>query len=382
MTRLWKVTALSSALLTPPASWSAAEITNAPKAEKTAVQVEKVATGLRHPWGLEFLPDGRFLITERPGTMRIVSTDGKISKSITGVPQVYARGQGGLLDVRLAPDFADTGTVFLSYAEPLEKRRAATSVARAKLILEGEHGRLVDVQVIFRQTPAVATGFHFGSRIVIANDHSLFVTTGDRGYKRSAQSLKKLMGKVIRINADGSPHKDNPNLEGWPDIVWSIGHRNIQGAVLDPETGNLWTVEHGARGGDELNQPQKGKNYGWPTITYGRDYSGAKIGIGTKKEGLEQPIYYWDPSIAVSGLELYSGKLFKSWKGNLLVGGLGGRHIARLVVSDRQVIAQEKLLSTRGKRIRAVREGPDGAVFAITDHKGGSLLRIIPAAGD
>ncbi len=378
--RIW-ITALTLvATMLPAAVAAEPKITNAPKAQKTNLQVDRVARGLEHPWGLQFLPDGRFLVTERPGRLRIVSKDGKISPPVKGVPKVHARGQGGLLDVRLARDFDTSNTIFLSYAEPKGNGQSATAVARAQLLLDDQGGgELNDVQVIFRQKPSVSSGYHFGSRIVLADDDSLFITTGDRGSRRdAAQDPAIPIGAVIRINPDGTPHKDNPKIDGWAPEIWSIGHRNIQGAVMAPDTQQLWTVEHGARGGDELNHPQKGKNYGWPVITYGRDYSGAKIGIGTKKNGLEQPVYYWDPSIAVSGLELYQGKLFPQWKGNLLVGGLSGTRLERLVLDDDKVIEREILLKKRGERVRDVRQGPDGAIYVLTDSARGSLLKLTP----
>ncbi|WP_287959340.1 PQQ-dependent sugar dehydrogenase [Filomicrobium sp.] len=352
--------------------------TNAPKVPATSVTVETVVEGLENPWGLQFLPDGRMLVTERPGRLRIVSKDGQLSKPVSEVPKVYARGQGGLLDVRLSHNFADDGMLFLSYAEPRDGGKAATAVARARLELTDDGGRLSDVKVIFQQQPAYSTTRHFGSRIVIDKKGVLFITTGDRGQGEPAQNPDETVGKVIRINADGSIPDDNPKPEGWKPEIWSIGHRNIQGAVLDVETGQLWTVEHGARGGDELNHPEKGKNYGWPVITYGRDYSGAKIGIGTEKAGMEQPVYYWDPSIATSGLELYTGDLFPQWKGNFLVGGLAGAQLARLVMKDGQVVGQEILLKDEGLRIRDVRQGPDGAVYLLVDESDGAILRLSP----
>lgn len=359
-----------------------AVITDAPKAPATEINVEKIATGLVNPWSLQFLPDGRMLVTERPGRMRLVTKDGKKSDPISGVPKVHAQGQGGLLDVRLANDFDSSGTIFFSFAEPRQGGTAGTSVARARLVLEGGSGRLEDVKVIYQQKPAVRSSHHFGSRIVIANDGTLFVTTGDRGSQSDkAQEADVPIGKVLRMTADGEPAATNPAAEGksgWAPEVWSIGHRNIQGAVLDTETGKLWTVEHGARGGDELNNPQAGRNYGWPVISYGRHYSGAKIGIGTQKEGMEQPVYYWDPSIATSGLELYTGDLFSGWKGNLLVGGMAGSRMARLVMEDGKVSAVENLLTDRGDRIRDVRQGPDGAVYVLTDDTSGDLLRLSP----
>lgn len=372
---------LMGALMMPPLASALAEQTDAPEAGPTKIKVETVASGLENPWGLQFLPDGRLLVTERPGRLRVVGKDGKLSKPISGVPKVYARNQGGLLDVRLSPSFADDGVIFLSYSEPREGGEAATAAARARLILEDGGGRLEDVEVIFRQQPPFKSNIHFGSRIVPDKEGALFITTGERGQFNPAQDPGVTVGKVIRIKPDGSIPDDNPKLDGWAPEVWSIGHRNIQGAVLDEATGQLWTVEHGARGGDELNRPEKGKNYGWPVISYGRHYSGEKIGEGTKKAGMEQPVYYWDPSIAVSGLELYTGDLFPDWKGNFLVGGLAAGHLARLVMKDGQVVGEEKLLTERGDRIRDVRQGPDGAVYVLTDHRDGAILRLTPAEG-
>lgn len=373
-------TFLSLAALAALSSPAFAVQTNAPDAPKTAVKVETVASGLSHAWGMQFLPDGRLLVTERPGRMRLVTLKGKISAPIEGVPQVAATGQGGLLDVVLAPDFAASGLIYFSYAEPRGGSTNGTTVARAKLKLEGEGGKLEDLEVIFRQEPAFASSHHFGSRLVFAKDGSLFVTTGERAsQKDQAQNPANHIGKVIHILPDGAPAPDNPKLEGWDPKVWSIGHRNMQGAALDPATGRLWTVEHGARGGDELNHPEAGKNYGWPVITYGRDYTGLKIGEGTAKEGLEQPVYYWDPSIAVSGLTIYTGDLFKGWTGNFLTGGLNGARVERLVLKDGTVTAKEILLDDAGERIRDVRTGPDGAIWVLTDSDKSRVLRVVPA---
>ena len=373
--------AVAFASLLAPAT-AHAVITDAPAAPRTAIKVEKVATGLVNPWALQFLPDGRMLVTERPGRLRIVTKDGKKSDPIAGLPKVYASGQGGLLDIRLAKDFAASGTLFFSFSEPREGGTAGTSVGRGKLVLDSDGGRLEDVKVIYQQKPAIRSSHHFGSRIVIDNDGALFVTTGERGSQSDkAQDPGVPLGKVLHITTDGAPAPGNPGLEGksgWAPEVWSMGHRNLQGAVLDPATGQLWTVEHGARGGDELNHPQAGRNYGWPVISYGRHYSGLKIGVGTAKEGMEQPVYYWDPSIATSGLELYSGDLFPGWKGNLLVGGLAGARISRLVMENGAVVAEEKLLEDRGDRIRDIRQGPDGAVYVLTDDPSGDLLRLTP----
>ncbi|MCH9765044.1 MAG: PQQ-dependent sugar dehydrogenase [Alphaproteobacteria bacterium] len=356
-----------------------AEQTNAPAAPKSAIAIEEIATGLAHPWALQFLPDGRMLITERVGHMRIVTDSGKVSKPIAGVPKVLVSGQGGLLDVLLAPDFSSTGHIYFSYAEPRGGYKNGTTVARATLSLTDDGGSLSDVKVIFRQNPAIASNLHFGSRLVFAPDGTLFITTGDRGIVRGeAQNPAVHLGKVIRINPDGSAPEDNPKHAGWKPEVWSIGHRNIQGAAINPETKTLWTVEHGARGGDELNQPQKGKNYGWPVITYGRDYTYLPIGEGQKKAGMEQPIYYWDPSIATSGLLFYTGSLFPDWKGNAFVGGLAGQHLTRLVIKDGKVTAQEKLLTEHGDRIRDVRQGPKGAVWVLSDDPKGKLIKLTP----
>ena len=362
--------------VSPP--FARAEITNAPADQPSKYTVEIVAKGLEHPWAVQFLPDGRKLVTERPGRLRIVGPDGKLSAPIIGVPKVVARDQGGLLDIALSPDFAITGLLYLSYSEPRDAMKNGTSVMRAKLVFTAEGGSLQDGQVIFRQQPAVASNYHFGSRIVINPDGSLFVTLGERYSQRDqAQNPGNHLGKIVRIMPGGTPFAGNPKLPGWAPEVWSVGHRNAQGAALDPFTGNLWTTEHGAMGGDELNHPQAGKNYGWPIITYGRDYTGSKIGIGTYKDGMEQPVYYWDPSIATSGLAFYTGT-HSPWKNNIFAGGLAGMQIARLVMRDGQVVAQESLLKDKGWRIRDVRMGPDNAIYALTDEPNGFLLRITP----
>ena len=358
-----------------------AAITNAPApATPSKIKVETFAQGVEHPWGMQFLPDGRLLVTERLGRMRLIDKDGKLSPAILqGLPEVAAVGQGGLLDVLLAPDFAKSGIIYLSYGEPREDGKNGTSVARAKLVFEGDGARLEDVKVIFRQQPAAKSGHHFGSRLVWAKDGTLFITTGERYQLRDqSQNPANDIGKIIRINADGSIPGDNPKLPGWAPEVWSIGHRNVQGAALRPGTQQLYTVEHGAQGGDELNHPEAGKNYGWPIITYGIDYSGAKIGEGTEKAGMEPAVYYWVPSIATSGLAFYTGNLFPDWKGNAFVGGLAGTRVERLVFGGDDVVAHEALLMDEGKRIRDVRSGPDGALWLLTDDTG-EVLRIVPA---
>jgi glucose/arabinose dehydrogenase len=342
--------------------------------------VETVAEGLVNPWGLAFLPDGRMLVTERPGRLRIVAADGKLSEPLRGVPEVVAEGQGGLLDVALAPDFATSRLVYLSYSEPGEGGTNGTAVARGRLAADG--GALEDVQVIFRQLPKVASRAHFGSRLVFAPDGKLFVTLGERfGFKERAQDLGYHFGKVVRIEADGKVPADNPFVgreDARPEI-WSYGHRNPQSAGLHPTTGKLWIVEHGARGGDEVNIPEAGKNYGWPVISYGVDYSGAKIGEGRSKPGMEQPIYYWDPSIAPSGLLFYTGDLFPKWKGDLFVGALAGRLLSRLDVDGKKIGGEERLLKGLGERIRDVRQGPEGAIYLLTDASDGRILRLRPA---
>ena len=350
-----------------------------PEPVEGRVRVEIVSTGLEHPWALEFLPDGRLLVTERPGRLRIVDQDGRLSEPLAGVPQVLARGQGGLLDVALDPSFADNRFVYLSYAEPGEGGTAGTAVARGRL---GD-GRLDDVQVIYRQQPKVRGANHFGSRLVFAPDGTLFVTLGERfDYSDQAQDLSSGLGKIMRINPDGSVPRDNPFVgrAGAQPEIWSYGHRNIQSAALHPQTGELWTVEHGARGGDELNRPEAGKNYGWPVISYGVHYSGAKIGEGTAKPGMEQPVYYWDPVIAPSGMAFYTGEAFPEWRGSILIGSLRPGLLVRLTLEDGRVSREERYLADLDARIRDVRQGPDGLLYLVTDHRDGRLLRVLPAA--
>ena len=340
-------------------------------------RVTTYAEGLEHPWALEFLPDGRLLVTERPGRLRIVDRNGKLSAPLGGVPRVLARGQGGLLDVALDPDFARNNVIYLSYSEPAEDRDAGTAVARATL---GANA-IRDVRVIYRQQPKVAGSGHFGSRIVFRRDGTLFVTQGDRmRYREQAQDLQSLLGKIVRINKDGTIPRDNPFVgrkDARPEI-WSYGHRNIQSAALHPETGDLWTVEHGARGGDELNRPQPAKNYGWPVITYGVDYSGAKIGEGTARAAMEQPVYYWDPVIAPSGALFYTGNAFPAWKGSLFVGSLVPGGLVRLTLRNNRVTGEERFLGDLDERIRDVAQGPDGAIYVVTDSPSGKVLRIAP----
>lgn len=338
--------------------------------------VETVASGLENPWGLAFLPDGRMLVTERSGRLRLVSAKGELSRPITGVPSVMARGQGGLLDVALDPGFAQNRQVYLSFSEPRAGGNG-TSVARARLSANGT--ALEGLSVIFRQAPAINSNMHFGSRLVFDRTGALFVTVGDRYSQRDqAQNPANHIGKVLRISTDGGAAAGNPKKEGWAPEVWSIGHRNVQGAALHPETGQLWTAEHGARGGDEVNAPKAGLNYGWPVITYGIDYSGAKIGEGTSKAGMEQPLFYWDPSIAPSGAAFYTGEVWPAWKNSLFVGALAGQMLVRLSTKGEAVTGEERLLTNIAERIRDVRQGPDGFIYLLSDD-GGKILRVRPA---
>jgi len=359
---------------------ASAEMTKAPQQRSPRpVVAETFAKGLVHPWGLAFLPDGRLLVTERPGRLRIVNQQGQVLPPVAGVPDVYASGQGGLLDVALAPDFASSQWVYLSYAEPRGGGRNGTSVARGKFVATPEAARLQETQVIFRQEPAYASSHHFGSRLIFMPDGSLFVTAGERFSQRDeAQNPSNHIGKLMRIEPDGAAYAGNPKRPGWRPEVWSIGHRNVQAAALNPTSGKLWTVEHGARGGDEINIPEAGRNYGWPVISYGRNYDGSKIGVGTHKAGMEQPVYYWDPSIAPSGATFYTGALVPEWQGNLFVGALAGQALHRMLLDGDQVVGEEILLSDLGARIRDVRQGADGALWLLTDEDNGRVLRVLP----
>jgi glucose/arabinose dehydrogenase len=339
-----------------------------------------VAKTLVHPWAVAFLPDGRMLVTERPGRMRIVTRDGKLSRPLPGVPKVAATGQGGLLDVALAPNFGRSRLVYFSFSEPRDGGMNGTSVARARLAGLGSEERLEDFEVIFRQQPSHRGGLHFGSRLAFAPDGNLFVTLGERFQMRFAQDLGRHWGKVVRITPDGNAPADNPffGRKGARPEIWSYGHRNPQAAAINPATNVLWVIEHGPQGGDEVNIVERGANYGWPVIGYGIDYSGAKLHESTHKEGMQQPTYYWVPSIAPSGMAFYTGDLFPDWKGNLLVGALAERTLHRLVLDGPQVVAEEVLLRDHGERIRDVRQGPDGAVWLLTDEANGKLLRLTP----
>jgi glucose/arabinose dehydrogenase len=341
------------------------------------LDAEIIADGLQNPWGLDFLPNGEAIVTERPGRIRILAKDG-LSDPLSGVPKVHARGQGGLLDIAIAPDFETSATVFFTFSEP-GWVGAGTALARAKLIRDGKGGRLEDVKIVFSMSEKTRTNHHYGSRIVTRPDGTLFITTGDRGDGDRAQDMFDHAGAVIRIDADGSIPKDNPfadGKKGAPEL-WSKGHRNVQGATFDPVTNGLITVEHGAMGGDEVNRPEAGKNYGWPVITYGVDYSGDKIGVGTEAPGFEQPLFYWDPSIAPSGLAAYEGEMFPQWKGDLLVGSLKFALLSRLDRDEGgKILKEERMLAGEFGRIRDVNVAPDGSIWLLTDEDNGAIVRL------
>jgi len=352
----------------------------------TVGQYTTLASGLSHPWGMAFLPTGDILLTERAGRLRIFGKDGKLSPAVEGLPAVFAEGQGGLLGVALDPAYATNHLVYWAYAEA-DGGVNGTAVARGKLVT-GPAPKLENVQVLWRQAPKMDSALHFGGRLVFAKDGKLFITTGERSIlegRVQAQHLDATLGKVIRINADGSIPKDNPFVgpngqgrAGAKPEIWSLGHRNLQAATLDP-SGKLWTVEHGARGGDELNHPEAGKNYGWATITYGEEYSGKPIGDGlTTQDGLEQPVYYWDPVIAPSGMAFYEANLFPALKGSLLIGSMKEKHVDRLVLKDGKVAGEERLFTDIGGRVRDVVVGPEGAIYILTDEEDGKLIKVTP----
>jgi glucose/arabinose dehydrogenase len=339
------------------------------------IRVDVVARGLAHPWGLAFLHDGRMLVTERPGRLRVVARNGAVSPPVTNVPKVYDSGQGGLLDVQLSPSFATDRLIYLSFAEP-GAGGASTAVARGRL--NGTATALENVETIFSQQPKVSGGRHFGSRLVFARDGRLFVTTGDRGEGAPAQDPSNHIGTILRIEPDGTVPPDNPFVgrSGARPEIWSYGHRNGQGAALHPVTGALWQHEHGPRGGDEINIPKPGLNYGWPLVSWGTEYSGGPIPDPPTRPEFAQAAYQWTPVIAASGMAFYTQGLFPSWRGNLLVGGLVAGAVVRLTLDGERVIGEERI--PLGARIRDVRVGPDGAVYVLTDDSPGKLLRLSP----
>ncbi|WP_367718458.1 PQQ-dependent sugar dehydrogenase [Nitratireductor sp. GISD-1A_MAKvit] len=367
------LTVLAAGLLAGPVMAGAKTFTT----ELVTVRAETLARGLENPWGLDFLPDGSALITERSGQLRLFSED-TLSDPISGLPDIAVFGQGGLLDVAVAPDFEETGAVFFSYSQP-GPDGAGTAIARARLIRDGKKPRLDGVSTIFSMNGKSGAGQHFGSRLVFHPDGTLFFTIGDRGQSERAQDRADHAGSVLRINPDGSVPQDNPfadDTKAAPEI-WSIGHRNPQGALYDPVTQSIWTVEHGARGGDEVNRPEAGKNYGWPVISYGVNYSGTKIGLGTEAPGYEQPEFYWDPSIAPSGAAVYQGAMFPEWDGDLLVAALKYHLVSRLKRDENGTITgEERLFRGAFGRIRDVSVAPDGALWLLTDKRRGELIRI------
>jgi glucose/arabinose dehydrogenase len=343
--------------------------------------VQTVATSLVHPWSLAFLPDGRILVTERPGRMRLVTQNGQLSPPLANVPKVFAASQGGLLDVILDRGFAQNRTIYFSYAEPFNGG-GRTALARARLDDSAAPG-LTDVKVIYRQYGPPSHGNHFGSRIVQATDGTLFVTNGEHFTDRDmAQTLDNDLGKIVRITADGTAPSDNPfaNKPGARPEVWSYGHRNPQGLALNPADGKLWEQEHGARGGDEINIIEKGHNYGWPRVSYGVNYDGTPVGTGkAKMDGVDDPRWHWTPSIAPSGMTFYTGDLFPAWKGSLFNGALKSQLLSRLELRGDTVVKEERLLQALNERIRDVRQGPEGALYLLTDSASGRILRVVPA---
>jgi glucose/arabinose dehydrogenase len=346
---------------------------------QSAVTAETVASGLSYPWSVAFLPDGGYLVTERDGVLKVVHEDGR-QDVVAGTPEVFAQGQGGLLDVVLSPSFDADQTVYLTFSQG-SPEGAGTSLFKATL--DGSNGSgytLVEGDTIFAGNNKAFGGRHFGSRLAFDGDGNIYMTLGDRGDGPRSQDTSDHTGSVLRLTPDGDPAPGNPFLDNpaYQPEIWSIGHRNPQSAAVHPETGALWTVEHGARGGDEINIPEAGKNYGWPVISYGRHYSGGKIGEGTEKAGMEQPIFYWDPSIAPSGMAFVTSDKYPDWSGDLLVGALRGQHLAKLTLNGEDVVSQEQLLSDLRERIRDVRQGPDGFIYVLTDSDDGKLIRLRP----
>jgi len=361
--------------------------TDAPERKSNvAFDVVTVVEGLVNPWSVAFLPNGKMLITERPGRLRVVGADGKMSEPVTGLPAVVAQGQGGLLDVVLDPAYAKNNTIYWCYSDPREGGVNNTAVARGVLV-DGDAPRVDQAKTIYQQAPSLKSNLHFGCRLVFGRDGTLFVNQGDRSItegRMQAQKMDSLIGKIVRINTDGSIPKDNPFVgkDGVRPEIWSFGHRNIQAAALHPTTGELWEIEHGTRGGDEINVARKGKDYGWPTIAYGVEYRGGPITGGIQAQaGMEQPLYYWDPVIGPSGMMFYTGSLFPAWKGNLFVGGHATSDLVRLELEGDKVVGEERLLKDlqpKVERMRDVRQGPDGAIYVLTDSATGRLLKLVP----
>ncbi len=368
---------LAAAIATPAFAQQAV------RTERVTLSVTPIVTGLSHPWALVFLPDGSMLVTEREGTLRHVGETGELGDPITGTPEVDARGQGGLLALALHPKFADNRLIYMSFSEPGPDGTNSTAVARA--LLSPDNKKLENLTVIFSQKPKLPSTLHFGSRLVFDRDGRLYATLGERSderFREQAQDLNSHLGKIVRINDDGSVPADNPLIDkaGTRPEIWSYGHRNVQGAALNPDTGALWSIEHGPKGGDEINIPGAGKNYGWPVISFGVNYDGTPVGSGkSAMTGMEQPVYQWTPVIAPGNMKFYTGAMFPEWKGNLLIGGLKARSLVRLEVDGSKIIHEERMLTGIGQRIRDVAEGPDGAVYVITDEDKGSILKVARA---
>lgn len=343
---------------------------------EAGVKTEELVTGLSHPWGMAFLPDGRLLVTERTGAIRLYSEQGGLSEPLNGVPDVAAVNQGGMLDIALDPDFADNRTVYFCYSKPGEGG-SSSSVARATL----NDKTLTEVTTVFTAAPLIDNGFHFGCRLAFDSAQQLYISLGDRyKYMDEAQNTNNHFGSIVRVNKDGSVPADNPFTDGEAPEVFSYGHRNVQGLTIHPNTGAVWAMEHGPKGGDEVNLLEKGANYGWPEITYGIDYDGDIISDKTHREGMKQPVLYWDPSIAPSGMVFYEGEPFADWNGDLLVGALKFTHLRRIEMEDGQPGEQYEYLKDRNERIRDVEVGPDGYIYLLTDAPEGKLLKLTPAA--
>ncbi|MFC4353207.1 PQQ-dependent sugar dehydrogenase [Fodinicurvata halophila] len=367
------VTGFLGVFLLVPAAFSQETHTS----EQATFQVETFAKGLERPWAMAFLPDGRMLVTERPGQLRLVDADGNLrSEPVPGVPEVAARGQGGLLDIVLHPDFENNRLIYLSHSI-FGEDGMTTAVSRARF----QDDRLEDLERIFTAKPFSGTTRHFGSRLAFDREGYLFITVGDRGEMDRAQDINDHAGSLIRLHDDGSIPEGNPFVgqEDAKPEIYSYGHRNPQGLALHPETGVLWEHEHGPRGGDEVNIPRKGLNYGWPVITYGMAYTGGTIGEGTHKEGMEQPLLHWTPSIAPCGMAFYDGERFEEWQGDLFVGALAMTHLTRLEVEGQEIVGEERLLEDRGQRIRDVANGPDGYLYVAIDASDAEILRLVPA---